>query len=142
MNIDKEFVLLGKVTLTIELPSGNHYTFAINKAGQTAEADDRWFVSMLTGPNNERDFNYVGMLDPMNGTVYLTRASKFKRDTLPYVLINRTLIRIFAGELDIVKQHGYNVHHSGKCGRCGRKLTTPESIECGIGPECRKAMGI
>ncbi len=26
--------------------------------------------------------------------------------------------------------------HEGKCARCGRKLTTPESIQRGLGPEC------
>jgi hypothetical protein len=28
------------------------------------------------------------------------------------------------------------VHHEGRCGRCGRTLTVPESIESGFGPEC------
>jgi hypothetical protein len=31
-------------------------------------------------------------------------------------------------------------HHEGKCGRCGRLLTVPSSIESGIGPECSKIM--
>jgi predicted metal-dependent hydrolase len=35
---------------------------------------------------------------------------------------------------------GFNVHHEGKCGRCGRLLTVPSSIESGIGPECSKIM--
>lgn len=28
------------------------------------------------------------------------------------------------------------VWHEGSCGRCGRKLTVPSSIETGLGPEC------
>jgi len=28
------------------------------------------------------------------------------------------------------------VHHEGRCGRCGRALTVPESIKSGFGPEC------
>ena len=28
------------------------------------------------------------------------------------------------------------VLHHGRCGRCGRKLTTPESIRLGLGPVC------
>ena len=28
------------------------------------------------------------------------------------------------------------VFHDGKCGRCGRKLTVPESIQSGLGPVC------
>ena len=29
-----------------------------------------------------------------------------------------------------------SVHHAGRCGRCGRKLTVPTSIESGFGPDC------
>jgi Family of unknown function (DUF6011) len=32
------------------------------------------------------------------------------------------------------------VWHEGRCGRCGRKLTVPESIARGIGPECAGRM--
>ena len=28
------------------------------------------------------------------------------------------------------------VWHEGRCGRCGRKLTTPQSVETGFGPVC------
>lgn len=35
-----------------------------------------------------------------------------------------------------------NVYHHGICCKCGRKLTTPESLESGIGPECRKLLGL
>lgn len=34
------------------------------------------------------------------------------------------------------------VFHSGKCGVCGKKLTTPESILTGLGPQCAKRVGI
>ena len=29
-----------------------------------------------------------------------------------------------------------DVYHSGTCSRCGRVLTTPESIRSGLGPVC------
>lgn len=31
-----------------------------------------------------------------------------------------------------------HVLHNGRCSRCGRKLTDPESLRTGIGPTCRK----
>lgn len=34
------------------------------------------------------------------------------------------------------------VFHTGTCGRCGKKLTTPESILTGLGPECCRKVGI
>src|ERR1700675_3055956 len=30
----------------------------------------------------------------------------------------------------------------GKCGRCGKPLTVPESIASGFGPDCREMMGM
>jgi hypothetical protein len=32
------------------------------------------------------------------------------------------------------------VHHENHCGRCGRTLTVPESVERGIGPDCLAKM--
>jgi hypothetical protein len=32
------------------------------------------------------------------------------------------------------------IWHEGKCGKCGRQLTVPSSIETGIGPECIKTL--
>ena len=30
------------------------------------------------------------------------------------------------------------IFHDGRCGRCGRQLTDPTSVETGLGPYCRK----
>lgn len=32
------------------------------------------------------------------------------------------------------------IHHNGHCSICGKKLSTPESIENGIGPVCEKEL--
>lgn len=36
----------------------------------------------------------------------------------------------------------YHILHHGLCGRCGRQLTDADSIRTGIGPECRKKIGL
>lgn len=35
-----------------------------------------------------------------------------------------------------------HIFHHGKCSVCGRKLTDAESLRCGVGPTCRKRVGI
>lgn len=35
-----------------------------------------------------------------------------------------------------------HVLHHGRCSRCGRKLTDTESLQWGLGPECRRKMGL
>ena len=34
------------------------------------------------------------------------------------------------------------IRHSGRCGYCGRHLTTPESVDTGFGPDCSALLGI
>jgi len=36
---------------------------------------------------------------------------------------------------------GFEFWHEGRCGKCARRLTVPESIANGIGPECLKNLG-
>lgn len=35
-----------------------------------------------------------------------------------------------------------DIRHEGRCGRCSRALTRPESIDTGFGPECAEKMGM
>ena len=72
----------------------------------------------------------------------LTAKSRVKADAFSFRLLNRVLARIWDDGLGAVEAAGYKVHHEGKCGRCGRKLTTPESCLRGIGPECWALMGM
>lgn len=39
-------------------------------------------------------------------------------------------------------QTSLEVRHSGRCGYCGRHLTTPESVDTGFGPDCSALLGI
>lgn len=134
--ITNNFITAGKAIFTIECPSSwsiqhnskPHYTYKITKK------NDVFFVSLLTGPDNYSNYSYIGML--RNGQCHTTAKSKMTANSLPVRLLNRTLLLLNNGDLSPMIQAGFNVHHEGKCGRCGRRLTVPESIETGIGPEC------
>ncbi len=145
--IDKTFLLAGQATFTIEHPAtkereAGHHTYRVERV----EASDRWpeafFVKVLTGPNNEADYVYLGKLDTFTGQVKLTAKSAFPADSWRVRLLNRVLCRLWGGEAAVIEQAGYKVHHEGHCGRCGRLLTVPSSVESGIGPECARIMGI
>lgn len=142
MSVSKQFVLAGDATFTVELPkgdpNGSHLTYRV----QHIEANDRWpesyFVKILRGPDNTSDYVYLGKLDPFTGQVRSTERSAYAQDSFPVRLINRVLVRIWADDHAAYEQFGYQTHHEGRCGRCNRKLTVPESITSGIGPECAK----
>lgn len=142
--VSKEFILAGQATFTIEIPPQHqavcgdktHYTFRVDYVEASDRWAEAWFVKMLAGPNNEEDYVYVGKLNDHTGQVNATAKSTIRSDSAAYKLLNRTLARIWCDDHNAYEQHGFQVHHEGKCGRCGRKLTTPESVKTGIGPVC------
>lgn len=148
MALSKEFILAGQALFTLEVPEDYavarkikpHYTFLVEKVDANGTHDDTWFVKLLHGPQNTRDFVYVGMLQPFTGQVDLTRASKLTSHSLVFKLLNRSLFRIWNNEPDYVEQFGFKLHHEGKCACCSRRLTTPRSIESGFGPVCEKRL--
>ena len=132
MQLTKEFLTAGKAIFTVESPSGDYYTYKVSAPGKDPESPVR-FVSLLTGPDNESSYTYLGMLS-QNGTgVRLTPRSRFSPQAQPVRVVDWAVKHIMN---DIPFPPNYRVHHEGRCGKCGRTLTTPESIERGFGPEC------
>jgi hypothetical protein len=130
----KNFVFGGNATVTLESAiSGKHFTFKV----RVAKKDDDtapYFVSVLNGPDNYTNYSYLGIISSDKKTFKLTQKSKIGVDALSFKAFNFFFNQIMNDKLN----PDLKVYHSGKCGRCGKKLTTPSSIEKGIGPECLK----
>lgn len=127
------FVEAGHARFTlVSEKTGQRYTYQVNKAKE----GDAKFVSLLTGPSNTDDYNYLGLYDRTQG-MRLTRKSRMTADSAPVKAFSWTVRHLVAGKFP----QGLEFWHEGRCCRCGRTLTVPESIENGIGPECAKKMG-
>lgn len=130
----RPFITAGKAVFTLQ-GSETRYTYRVNRAEPKAGSpytQVAYFVSLLTGPDNTADYTYLGMLDPQTGAVRLTRKSQYTDQSKPVLAIRWVLARLWANQpIDPAK-----IYHIGRCGRCGRALTVPASIEAGIGPEC------
>ena len=101
------------------------------------------FVKLLTGSDNTADYSYLGMLNEQTGEVRLTAKSCAGADSWAVRIVRRVLAQMWEGEgMQAILAAGWDVHHEGRCGRCGRPLTVPESLEVGIGPDCAEQMGI
>ena len=167
----KQFITAGKACFTISVPLSyrvaldereslacvDWYTYKVKAktddncyrckgtgcaaCGNTGEGQTTYFVSLLSGPDNWTNYVYMGILNPKTGVVRLTNKSKYRPTTPPYRILNGILERVWQGH-DLPK--GFELRHEGKCGRCGRKLTVPESIDRGFGPDCwgRLAHGV
>jgi len=133
--ISQSFLLAGNATFTVSNPDGDHYTFKVKKTKhKNANGKYRFFISILTGPDF---YTYLGMVvSPHDGCgqVTLTQKSKYIITSIPFRVANWAIQHVFA---NVPEPKGYKIINAGRCGKCGRKLTTPESIESGLGPICR-----
>lgn len=129
----KNYAMAGNATLTLSSQkTGARYTYKVRAPRENANGVR--FVSLLTGPQNTTDFTYLGLLTK-DGELKMTRASKMNADSLPVAAFGFFARKVLtAGQMPEVLE----VRHEGCCGRCGRALTVPESIDRGIGPECAK----
>lgn len=136
--ITLDFVRAGNAIFTVTGKTGDHYTYR-SRAGKPTAAwpDPATFISLLNGPENTRDYVYVGVLT-REGGIRLTRKSKLPADALPVRVLIRALATIRG---DRPLPEGWSIEHAGRCGHCGRLLTTPESLKAGLGPECAAKLG-
>ena len=129
----REFVLAGNSLFTLQSGNTNkHYTYRIVRC---KDKENLYFVNRLSNTDNEADYQYIGSFYDDNDYFYPT-AKYRKLDRLSWPTSLRT-IAYFLDKLDDMPDNLYVFHH-GRCARCGRLLTTPESIQRGLGPECSR----
>ena len=135
------FLVAGNATVTLlSLTSGQRFTYQCSQVHDRVTdkpVDGKFFVGLLSGPDNEADYAYIGLL-ARNGEgqpwqFRRTQKSKVTETSPGFVAFNYVTkqilnLRHLAPNLE--------VWHEGRCGRCGRRLTVPESIKNGLGPIC------
>lgn len=129
----RRFILGGNATFTLE-GREQRYTYRVTRSDDGAV----YFVALLTGPDNTADYTYLGLLDDASGAVRLTRKSRMTDDSVPVIALRWALRWIWSGK---PLPAPAKIYHVGRCGRCGRALTVPSSIESGFGPECLGKIG-
>ena len=124
----QQFVLAGRAVFTVEnRQTGNRFTFRARRH----EDKDLWFIAVLAGPDNEHDYTYGG---PVFGDQFRrTRASKVGEEA-PSFQVFAWLMRLLGAGKDLPTPVKF--YHEGQCGRCGKRLTVPESVRTGYGPGC------
>lgn len=127
------FVFGGKAIFTIvSRATGTRFTYRVTKGKERGASPAPYFVSLLTGPDNTSDYSYIGCVFPSHPHVLvLTKASAAGPDA-PSVKAFRWLLKCIEAD----RFSSIEFWHEGRCGRCGRRLTDPESIASGFGPEC------
>jgi hypothetical protein len=131
----KNYILGGDATVTlVSKRTGDRFTYRVRRAPPRAgQAEDQlpYFVSVLTGPDNRHDYQFLGTIFP-DGRYRHGTKSKLSPEAPSAVAWAWTWAHLDTDRLE--------VWHEGRCSICGRSLTTPESVERGLGPVCYEKM--
>lgn len=133
-----KFITAGNAVFTLtSKTSGRSFTYQVqHKAGKP------WFVSVLTGPDNTSDYTFIGTIFAQEAAQQLAFPfTVFRHSKKSPVGADALSVKAFQWFWDHLFNHGrtpdgVEFRHEGRCGRCGRRLTTPESVDRGLGPEC------
>lgn len=122
--------VIAKGFFTVQGADEVHRTFKFktNRKGQT-------MIGLMIGRNNLSDYAWFGFVD--GRTLRFWRTARY--DMMPYTLpvSHDVLTECFNAIMGDAEGAGkrYATYYKN-CSRCGKVLTTPESLERGLGPEC------
>ena len=129
-----KFLLAGNARVTLKSTvTGRHISYRVQcpKDDEGKLDTSIHFVKVLTGPDNESDYQYIGYV--RDEKFFHGGAKSFaSKDSFSVIAFGWALKHLG----DLVMPEGLEVLHEGSCGRCGRTLTVPESIQTGLGPVC------
>lgn len=123
-----------KVTLKSRT-SGVHFTYSITVNRDSKDRENpMYFVKVLT--QSDSVYRYIGYMFRTGNKLHFSNHDSVDRNSKSVIAINYLVSQVNANklhkELEVLK--------SNSCCKCGRDLTTPESIAEGIGPECKKIL--
>lgn len=139
-------------TYTVSHEKHGHFTLKLYTVLKGNLAGKR-ILALMVGSDNENDFRGVAFWDDDAQRVntwkrFRSAARSFPIDGYNFgedwntvekkLAIWSNLVIVGSTEHDdgYWYGHGYRLLLEGRCCRCNKKLTTPESIEAGIGPIC------
>ena len=129
----QDYIVGGRGILTVRsVRTGVHFTYKISRPSRV-DGPQILFVSVLVG---RETYRYVGQLGVAEMAFVASRNA-------PACMA--TAAKAFAFLVACLKKGAlhadHEVTHEGRCGCCGRWITTPSSLAAGIGPECMDAVG-
>jgi|LakMenEpi03Aug12_release.lakeMendotaPanAssembly.Ray.scaffolds.fasta_scaffold344257_2 hypothetical protein len=141
-----DFIFAGKAFVTfLNTRTENRFTYKVSKH----KTKNLFYINVLTSPDV---YTYVGFVG-IDGKFRISPKSRISGDAqsirvFDYVVTN--LRRIVSSESCLPDgtvipavtnlPNFVEVYHSGRCGKCGKRLTVPESVLTGFGPDCFRSI--
>lgn len=126
-------------TFTVSYPEGDYYTVELERVEQ-GELAEKVIASFLRGPDNERDFQGFAFINQRDGHCEVQTWKKFRGIDERWKMA--ALIAADSTQADALGMAEAYAQRSGRCSRCGRKLTVPASLHRGYGPDCAALLGL
>lgn len=128
----KDYILAGKALVTFHnTKTGNQFTYLIKQKRDkiSRELFPRWYIN--------HNKTYLGYIDD-NNFYFGSNISNVIIHSIPMAVWVWVWQHITTQTVpDFIE-----ILRSDFCGHCGRQLTEARSLEIGIGPECRRKLGI
>lgn len=130
---DPGLIFAGNAVFTaLNSETGNRFTYRIRISPDDPPRNRVHFVQVLTGPDNMNNYTFIGTLFG-RGT--------YRHSPKSPISDRAQSVRVISWLVDRICNRGglppqVEIHHRGKCLKCGRALTDPESIQRGVGPIC------
>lgn len=129
----KRYITGGKAIFTLQSTKiDRRYTYRIRVDKYNKSL---FFVDVLFGPDRYRDYRLLGIFCKDTFILKAPGRVSVPSTDVRYVMIDHFLQFLCTRK---TLPDACKFYMSGRCARCGRILTTPESIESGFGPECIK----
>lgn len=143
----RAYILAGDARFTlVSNKSNDRKTFRVR--GTRAPGSPAWYVDLLVGSDNGRDYKYLGFLYYREHKQPQLQGLQFRHNKDVWAVeafeafswlvrqLNHSAEELVGDTLNTQFNRLAEVYHLGTCGKCGRDLTTPESVARGLGPVC------
>jgi hypothetical protein len=128
----RQFIRAGRAIFTlVSKTTGARFTYNVN----ASEDGNVHFVAVLRGSDNSGDYDYLGTI--RRDLFAHGKKSRIAADAKSAAAFKWVWQALSQGHMP----RTIEFWHEGACGRCGRRLTVPASIESGFGPECITKVG-
>lgn len=131
------FIFAGNSLFTVvNSQTGNRFTFKVKKSKQDEDPakisqTQVHFVRVLTNPEV---YEFIGTC--FDRKYSHSKRTRISSEAQSVKVFNWIVSKLISGNLP----EFIEIWHEGRCGKCGRVLTVPSSIQIGIGPECIKSL--
>lgn len=128
------YIHSGRGEVALIAPTGKCHIYRFSRPDDPAEFPDGYIFCYIM---HEDRRIYVGLLEK-DGSFRTTRRSQVDKDTEAFR--GAQYICMMAVSQDLVDRTPMKLVHTGKCCKCGRKLTSSKALREGIGKSCKRKL--